>query len=291
MNFEQQIYYSCAAYSSIHPNRAAALNHLFCVIGNGYEWANGELVEVCGDTTTKSGRRLSMKAAISQVFRNRRKSNAQRAAWERNHERDEKKALKHKKDCPAVMVCTCGFLRGAFKIKKGEKGCTNWCRSNFPEDQKCDCGAQARIDAAKAQNAQIDAQIERLLEQIKKAPKKTPKEAAAERKRLTASSKKTKAEIRERHKWEYRVPSDIKQRVKDTTFDHWYPLSEYSRMVTFPDDIKPEWLDAVIETAALVIAHPPKIDKQHPVECQQHTVAIAEKCLARALALKAARSL
>ena len=33
-------------------NRQTCLNHLFCVIGNGYEWRNGELVEVNPDTDT-----------------------------------------------------------------------------------------------------------------------------------------------------------------------------------------------------------------------------------------------
>lgn len=29
----------------LFPTRQRALNHLFCVIGNGYEWKNGELVD------------------------------------------------------------------------------------------------------------------------------------------------------------------------------------------------------------------------------------------------------
>ena len=31
-------------YPRLFPTRQNALNHLFCVIGNGYEWVNGELV-------------------------------------------------------------------------------------------------------------------------------------------------------------------------------------------------------------------------------------------------------
>lgn len=31
-------------YPDIFPTRKHCLNHLFCVIGNGYEWINGELV-------------------------------------------------------------------------------------------------------------------------------------------------------------------------------------------------------------------------------------------------------
>ena len=32
-------------YPHLFPTRQRALNHLFCVIGNGYEWKNGELVD------------------------------------------------------------------------------------------------------------------------------------------------------------------------------------------------------------------------------------------------------
>ena len=49
MNVRDTIYFMCAVYPSIFPNRQAALNHLFCVGGNGYEWKDGELVECCGE--------------------------------------------------------------------------------------------------------------------------------------------------------------------------------------------------------------------------------------------------
>lgn len=254
MNLEQQIYFSCAAYSSIHPNRAAVLNHLFVVLGNGYEWLNGQLVECCGDTTTKSGKRLSMQAAINQVFRKRRKNNEYRKEWELKRKREQKEALKHKKDCPAVMICNCGFKRGVFKVKKGTKGCTNWCRSNFPEDQKCNCGAQARIDEQKKQNASINELIDKCLAEIKSRPPQSAEEKAAEKARHVAELKKIKAEIRNSRKHDYRVPADIKKRVKDTEYNHWYPVSmNYpSNLANFPDDIKDEWLDAIIETATLI---------------------------------------
>lgn len=45
MKFEDQIYWSIAVWTSLHPNRLSVLNHLFCVYGNGYEWVNGQLVE------------------------------------------------------------------------------------------------------------------------------------------------------------------------------------------------------------------------------------------------------
>lgn len=32
-------------YSDLFPTRKHALDHLFCTIGNGYDWVNGELVD------------------------------------------------------------------------------------------------------------------------------------------------------------------------------------------------------------------------------------------------------
>lgn len=36
-------------YPSLFRTRFDILNHLFLVIGNGYKWRNGQLVDVCGD--------------------------------------------------------------------------------------------------------------------------------------------------------------------------------------------------------------------------------------------------
>lgn len=40
MNFNDTLKYDLAVYSSIFPNRAAVLNHLFCTNGNGYDWSS-----------------------------------------------------------------------------------------------------------------------------------------------------------------------------------------------------------------------------------------------------------
>lgn len=47
MKFIDEVTRMISEYPSIFPNRLHAMNQLFCVIGNGYEWKNGELV--CGD--------------------------------------------------------------------------------------------------------------------------------------------------------------------------------------------------------------------------------------------------
>lgn len=44
MKFEETIQYLFDNYPSIYQERWEVLNQLFCVIGNGYEWKNGELV-------------------------------------------------------------------------------------------------------------------------------------------------------------------------------------------------------------------------------------------------------
>lgn len=45
MQFEHEIQYCYDKYPSLFRRRWEVLNHLFCVIGNGFEWVNGELVE------------------------------------------------------------------------------------------------------------------------------------------------------------------------------------------------------------------------------------------------------
>ena len=40
-------------YPDLYPTRKHCLNQLFCVIGNGYKWINGELVDADPDEFTK----------------------------------------------------------------------------------------------------------------------------------------------------------------------------------------------------------------------------------------------
>src|SRR5271157_370126 len=243
MNLREQIYYSCAAYSSIHPNRAAVLNHLFCVIGNGYEWHKGKLIALDGDMFTKNGRPLSLKAAINKTFRNRRNRNEFRKQHERKQKREAKLALQHKKDCP----------------------------TSENDALRCDCGASARIAEHNKFMASIDATIEKVLAEM---AKRSPEEKEAAVKESAAALKHTKRMIADSARYEYRIPADIDARVKDTNYDHWYPMCSYSKMVCFPDNVKPEWLNAIIETAQLVIANPPKVAKHSPQGCVDKTVAL-----------------
>ena len=44
MTLEQQIQTMYEKYPDLFQTRKQCLDHLFCVVGNGYEWHNGELV-------------------------------------------------------------------------------------------------------------------------------------------------------------------------------------------------------------------------------------------------------
>lgn len=45
MKAEDTLQFMADFDAELFPTRKHALNHLFCVIGNGYEWVNGELVD------------------------------------------------------------------------------------------------------------------------------------------------------------------------------------------------------------------------------------------------------
>lgn len=45
MRAEDTLQYMADFYPEIFPTRKHCLDHLFCVVGNGYEWVNGELVD------------------------------------------------------------------------------------------------------------------------------------------------------------------------------------------------------------------------------------------------------
>ena len=51
MTAENTLQWMMDFYSDLFPTRQRGLDHLFCTIGNGYEWVNGELV--CEDFLSK----------------------------------------------------------------------------------------------------------------------------------------------------------------------------------------------------------------------------------------------
>jgi len=57
-SFEFTVKVGLLAYPGIHPTREHEINHLFCVLGNGYDWENGALVEKCDDEKLKAVERM-----------------------------------------------------------------------------------------------------------------------------------------------------------------------------------------------------------------------------------------
>ena len=52
MRVEDTLQFMMDFHGSIFYSRQKCLDHLFCVIGNGYDWVDGELVENDSDTKT-----------------------------------------------------------------------------------------------------------------------------------------------------------------------------------------------------------------------------------------------
>lgn len=63
MKAEDTLQYMADFYPEIFPTRKHALDQLFCVIGNGYEWINGELV----DDDNKYKKRYQLKKSIKKA--------------------------------------------------------------------------------------------------------------------------------------------------------------------------------------------------------------------------------
>lgn len=64
--------------------------------------------------------------------------------------------------------------------------------------------------------------------------------------------------------------------LRDSPRGRIYPMCEYSRMACVPDDVKPEWLDAVREMILEVFGHEPK--PEHAEE-HQRNLAFADQTL------------
>ena len=63
MRAEDTLQYMADFYPEIFPTRKHCLDHLFCVIGNGYEWINGELV----DDDNKYEKRYKLRKPIKKA--------------------------------------------------------------------------------------------------------------------------------------------------------------------------------------------------------------------------------
>ena len=236
MNFQDSLYFSLAAYANIHPNRAAALNHFFCVNGNGYEWVNGQLVDSWDGRPGES-----LKQHISRTFRARKKRDKFRIKWKKKHEND-------------------------------------------PTDSEID--------------SKIDEILNEALEKMRKAKEADPEKFERDAKESERRYQESLAAYEESKKWDYAVPDNMEERLQNTDFNNWYPMSpnksygacfyHFTKLLDFPEDIQPDWLDALIETSQLILAHPNKADRYINEAGVAQNQEIAKKALLTALKFKEA---
>lgn len=107
MNVELTIQDCFDNYPGLFKERADVLNHLFCVIGNGYKWIDGELVDICCPTETEiheleahlvSGKafqhnKLSLRAE-SKMYEQERISDGWYAQYQKKYPEDDIEMMK-----------------------------------------------------------------------------------------------------------------------------------------------------------------------------------------------------
>jgi hypothetical protein len=240
MNVADTLLVSCGAFSCIFPNRAAALDHLFMTIGNGYEWIDGQLVDVCGREDTPG---LTASQVIAAIFDRRRQDKERKVLWEAERERE----LQFRPQTPKEIE----------------------------------------------EDAKLDAMIDEIILEERKRREQDPEKYERIQAERAAEHKALLDRMAEDEKWEYCVPDNIDERLKDTNYTNWYPAyAPYSNLINFPDDIQPDWLDAIEETANLVLTNRGTTSayKEHPgatEKCIAENERIARLALEKVAALRA----
>jgi hypothetical protein len=74
MNVELTIQEMFDGYPTLFKDRADCLNHLFCTIGNGYKWKDGELVECCGSYDIPNQSALKLHLVDGKAFQHNKLS-------------------------------------------------------------------------------------------------------------------------------------------------------------------------------------------------------------------------
>ena len=113
MNVELTIQNMFDKYPTLFKERADCLDHLFCTIGNGFEWVDGELVDCFGNTTKEDidrlfSRLINGKAyqynklslrAESQLYENERIANGWYEEWKSKYPDEDIDKLKSVRQC------------------------------------------------------------------------------------------------------------------------------------------------------------------------------------------------
>ena len=108
MNVELTIQEMFDDFPTLFKERADCLNHLFCAIGNGFEWVDGELVDTFDGVAseriaTLSARLIDGKAhqynklslrAEARIYESERLSNGWYDEWSARHPSDDIEWLK-----------------------------------------------------------------------------------------------------------------------------------------------------------------------------------------------------
>lgn len=108
MNVELTIQDMFDKYPILFKERADCLDHLFCTVGNGFEWVNGELVDLLDNATNEYIDRLSSRLvngvayqhnklslrAESQLYENKRIANGWYEEWKRKYPDEDVDKLK-----------------------------------------------------------------------------------------------------------------------------------------------------------------------------------------------------
>lgn len=203
MNVADTLYFQLAAYANLFPNRARALDHLFCVVGNGMQWVDGQLVHpefINGEWVIEDAS-VTVAQRIARTFDERKKDDEARE--KRRSEAREKQG------------------KPKFDVKK--------FIADVIAKRKAEQEANPVAFAAK------DAEAERIASEVI-------------------------ANHEENEKWDYAVPDNMDVRMANTAYDNWYPMSQkHSMLTTFPNDIKPDWLELIIETAQLIRSQPNRL--------------------------------
>lgn len=102
MRAEDTLQYMADFYSELFPTRKHALNQLFCVIGNGFDWIDGELV----DDDSKYEKRYKLREPIKKAeFINEENWYQQNKFYRDLYEGEEKK-IPWKYDFEWYPLCT-----------------------------------------------------------------------------------------------------------------------------------------------------------------------------------------
>ena len=192
MTLKNNIRESLLYYPGIFDNALDVLHHMYCVIGNGYEWVNGELVECSGREMS-----ISVKDAINYTI-----------AWRLNSENI------HSTIESAILL-----------LDIDEKN---------PDYMKLSKALSDRLsnDVTRVVNMTLD--IEHRVNDFSIATLKDYPDSFM-------------CMVRERN---------LDSARKKMFAWHLYPLCEYSRMCTIPDDVKDDYLAGAEKMIEFIKANP-----------------------------------